>query len=263
MRELEGVGRYEVHGKGRPVVILSNPQADPRWWAAPFVSALTGAGYEAVPFIHTGGSWTPEHVVGDVATFIEHLGHGAARLLGWSQGAAIAQEVALARPDLVAAGALIATYGRQNTFDRLVRAAWAALDGGDEALEPVRLALLLLTGYPPQALGEDSFVAAVVEGARQWSTGAERVPEARRRSEAFICANQDRLSALASITVPCLVMGFALDADTFVGRAREVAQAIPDCRYEELPDAGHLTPATNPERVIAPVLRFLADVDSR
>lgn len=261
--ELDGVGRYELHGEGRPVLILSNPQADPRWWTAPFVSALISAGYEAITFIHTGESSGPEYVVGDVATLVEHLGRGPVRLLGWSQGAAIAQEVALARPDLVAAAALIATYGRQNSFDRLVQQAWAALDGGGETLDPLRLALLLLTSYPPQALGEDSFVASVFEGVRQWSTGAERVPEARQRSVAFISAYQDRLSALASITVPCLVMGFALDADTFVARAREVAQAIPGCRYEELPDAGHLTPVTHPARVIAPVLGFLADVDGR
>lgn len=175
-------------------------------------------------------------------------GTGPPELLGWSQGAAIAQEVALARPDLVAAGALTATYGRQNTCDRLVREAWAALDGGDEALEPVRLALLLLTGYPPQALGEDSFVAAVVEGARQWFTEAERVPEARRRSGAFICAYQDRLSALVSITVPCLVMGFALEpTPSLPGRGRSPrpsqTAATKSCQTPATrrrpPDAGH------------------------
>jgi pimeloyl-ACP methyl ester carboxylesterase len=162
--ELDGVGRYELHGEGRPVLILSNPQAGPRWWTAPFVSALVSAGYEAIAFIHTGESSGPEHVVGDVATLVKHLGRGPDRLLGWSQGAAIAQEVALARPDVVAAAALIATYGRQNSFDRLAQQAWAALEGGGETLDPLRLALLLLTSYPPHALGEDSFVASASRG---------------------------------------------------------------------------------------------------
>jgi hypothetical protein len=42
--ELPGLGRYERRGQGPPVVILSNPQADPALWAQPFTSALVGAG---------------------------------------------------------------------------------------------------------------------------------------------------------------------------------------------------------------------------
>jgi pimeloyl-ACP methyl ester carboxylesterase len=49
----------------------------------------------------------PPDVTRDVITLVEHIGTGPVRLLGWSQGAAIAQEVALARPDLVVAAALI------------------------------------------------------------------------------------------------------------------------------------------------------------
>lgn len=67
-------------------------------------------------------------MAGDVATFIEHAAAEPVRLLGWSQGAAIAQETALLRPDLVAAAALIATYGRQNIMDRILQDAWRALD---------------------------------------------------------------------------------------------------------------------------------------
>jgi hypothetical protein len=29
--ELDRVGRYEFHGEGLPVLILGNPQSDPRW----------------------------------------------------------------------------------------------------------------------------------------------------------------------------------------------------------------------------------------
>jgi len=75
-------------------------------------------------------------VVSDVAALVEHLGCRPVRLLGWSQEAAIAQEVASARPDLVAAAPLIATYGRQNSFDRLVQQASGPLSTGGETLDP-------------------------------------------------------------------------------------------------------------------------------
>lgn len=260
--EIDGVGRYERHGRGPAVVILSNPQADPGWWADPFVSALVAAGYQVVPFVHTGASSAPEAVVRDVAKAIEHLGGGAVRLLGWSQGAAIAQEVALARPDLVAAAALIAGYGRQNSIDRVLQEAWAALAAAGHDLDPVRLAMLMLTSHPPQMLGEDSLLDPHLEDLRRVSAKPAD-DEPRRRSATFIAAYQERLVALSGITVPCLVMGFGQDADTYVARARQVADAIPRSRYVELADAGHLTPVTEPERVIEPTLDFFTDVDAK
>ncbi|HEX6452165.1 MAG TPA: alpha/beta hydrolase [Trebonia sp.] len=263
MGELSGIGRYERRGQGPPVLILSNPQADPDRWARPFISALADAGYEAISFVHAGPSWAPADVVRDVTTFIEYVTKGPVRLLGWSQGAAIAQETALLRPDLVTAAALIATYGRQNIMDRILQDAWQALDAAGPALDPARVALLLLTSHPPQQLGDDSHAAKLAAGAARQAAGPTVDAEPSQRSAAFIAAYQDRLNALAAVTVPCLVMGFADDADTFAARAREVARAIPASEYVELPDRGHLTPVTDPEAVIGPVLDFFRRTDMR
>jgi pimeloyl-ACP methyl ester carboxylesterase len=167
MEELNGIGGYERHGHGPAVVILSNPTADPRSWAVPFVSTLVDAGYEVITFIHTGKSFTPEYVVHDVAELIEHLQVGSVRLLGWSQGAAIAQEVALLRPDLVVAAALIATYGRQNSFDRLLQESSEVLATAGKELDPVRLVLTFLTSHPAPLLGEDAYVDPLIGGLRQ------------------------------------------------------------------------------------------------
>jgi pimeloyl-ACP methyl ester carboxylesterase len=253
---IAGIGRWQVFGQGRPVVILSNPQVDPGWWASSIVAALTDADYQAVTFVHTGADHSPEGVARDVSALLDHLGTEPVRLLGWSQGAVIAQEVALLRPDRVAAAALIATYGRQNTMDRLLQEAWRTLDTAGSELDPVRLAMLLLTSYPPDVLGDDTFLDGLLPGARTWSAGTGSISDGRVRSQAFIDAYQDRLGALAGIRVPCLVIGFEQDADTGVRRAQEVAAAIPDSRYLQLPGAGHLTPVTQPERVTAPIVQF-------
>jgi len=258
-----GVGRYRTFGQGRPVVILSNPVADPDWWAAPIVAALTDGGYQAVTFVHTGPDHGPEGVAGDVSALLDHLGTEPVRLLGWSQGAAIAQEVALLRPDRVVAAALIAGYGRQNTMDRLLQQSTRTLETAGPEFDPVRLVLLLLTSYPPKVLGDDAFLDALLPGIRQWSAGTCSVSEAQARSRAFIDAYQERLDALTGMHVPCMIMGFEQDADTFVSRARELAAAIPNSSYVELPGAGHLTPVTQPDRVIAPILRFFTEIDDR
>ena len=261
MEELEGIGRYERYGNGPAVVILSNPTPDPRWWAVPFVSALVDVGYEAITFIHTGQSFTPEDVVQDVAEFIEHLQVGPVRLLGWSQGAAISQEVALLRPDLVVAAALIATYGRQNSFDRLLQESSDLLARAGKELDPVRLVLTFLTSHPAPRLGDDAYVDPLIEGLRQWSAKPVSSSDRDRRAAEFIAGYQERLDALAGVRVPCLVMGFGQDTDTFVTRAREVAEAIPASQYIELADAAHLLPVSDPPRVIELVLSFFANVD--
>jgi pimeloyl-ACP methyl ester carboxylesterase len=170
--------------------------------------------------------------------------------------------VALLRPDLVASAALVAGYGRQNTIDRILQDAWQCLDDAGPDLDPVRLALLALTSHPPHALGDDAYLDPLVDGMRHWSAETDGPGDSRRRARAFIDSYRDRLPALAGIRVPCLVMGFELDADTFVVRAREVAAAIPASRYVELPSAGHLTPVTAPEQVAGPVVRFFDEVEA-
>jgi pimeloyl-ACP methyl ester carboxylesterase len=258
-----GIGRYREVGQGRPVVILSNPQADPGWWAVPLVAALAGAGYRVVTFVHGGSDHSPDGVVADVSALLDRLGDEPVRVLGWSQGAAIAQEVALRRPDRVVAAALIAGYGRQNSADRSLQEAWQVLDTAGPELDPVRLVMLMLTSYPPEMLGNDAFLDPLLPGLRQWSAGTGSSSPARSRSREFIDGYQERLGALAEVRVPCLVIGFEQDADTFVVRAREVAAAIPGSRYLELPGAGHLTPVTQPERVVTPILQFFREIDER
>jgi pimeloyl-ACP methyl ester carboxylesterase len=256
--EITGIGRFRRYGQGEAVLILSNPQADPEWWAQSAVASLVAGGYQAITFVHTGKHYTPPGVVRDVARLIEYLDVGPVRLMGWSQGAAIAQEVALARPELVSAAALIATYGRQNSIDTVLQEAWDALHTAGDELDPVRLAMLLLTGYPAHLLGDDSFLAPCLPSMREYTAKSAGDPGARQRSAEFIANYQDRLGALRQMRVPCLVLGFGQDTDTFVARAREVAAAIPGSTYLELPDAGHAAPVTDADRVMEPVLDFFA-----
>ncbi|GAA2493310.1 alpha/beta fold hydrolase [Winogradskya humida] len=237
-------------------MILSNPRADPGWWARPLVTALVNAGYQALTFVHSADGPAPAAV----AALLDHLGGPPVRLLGWSQGAAIAQEAALLRPLRIVGAALIAPYGRQNSIDRVLQSAWQRLDASDASLDPVRLALLLLTSYPPALLSDDAFLDHLLPNLQAWS--ADTNPAAAAQAREFIETHRDRLAALADIRVPCLVMGFAQDTDTFAARAREVAAAIPHSRYLELPGAGHLTPVTHPDQVIAPVLAFFSELDA-
>ena len=69
----------------------------------------------------------------------------------------------------------------------------------------------------------------------------------------------NRLPAYRSITAPALVIGFADDVVLPPHLGREVAEALPNGRYLEIPDTGHLGFIEKPQEVNAAALKFFAD----
>jgi pimeloyl-ACP methyl ester carboxylesterase len=145
-------------------------------------------------------SWAHRWGTGPEVVFLRYIARGRepVALVGWSQGAALAQQVARTSPERVRAAALLATYGRQNEIDRILQESWDILaDGGADSL---RLALSLLTAFPPDRLADDSFVRSLREAQSSWAGPPD--PHARRRAATFISTYQDRLQDLAAITIP-------------------------------------------------------------
>lgn len=236
------------------MVFLSNPLADPVSWSAPARPALLEAGYSVTTFEHRcrGLGW--RSAVSCVVDFIARRS-GPVALVGWSQGAALAQEVALAAPGHVTCAALLATYARQNEIDKVLQASWDHLADGGNELNALRLSMSLLTAFPPEQLADDRFVAHMRATQSEWASRPPR--DRRRRSAEFIATYQERLGHLADLRVPALVMGFELDTDTFAARAREVADVIPDATFVELAGLGHAAPLSAPAQVWPPVVDFV------
>jgi pimeloyl-ACP methyl ester carboxylesterase len=254
-REWTGAwGRATSWGSGPEVVFLSNPLADPLWWTESARASLGEAGYTLTTLEPKAPTTDWQAVVASVGTFI--CGRPSpVSLVGWSLGATIAQEVALGYPEYVTSATLLASYARQNEIDRIYQQCWDLLGDADDSLDPLRLALGLLTAFPAERLSDDAFVARMQHIQPQWAGRPD--PAKRQQASDYIAGYQDRLTTLSELRRPCLVMGFELDTDTFAARAREVAEAIPVARYVEIGDAGHLAPVTHPSEVWPVVLDFL------
>lgn len=253
-RSEDELGIVHTWGSGPEVVFLSNPLADPVSWSASVRDQLLELDYRVTTFEHRPAGLDWRSAVRAVLEFLARRREPVA-LVGWSQGAAIAQEVALAAPEAVNCAALLATYGRQNEIDKTVQQSWDRLARGEDDLDSLRLAMALLTAFPPERLADDNFVAHM--RARQGDWAGRPVPEKRQRAGTFIATYQERLPALAAVTTPCLVMGFELDTDTFAARAREVAAVIPGARYLELEGLAHGAPFSDAQFVWPPVIDFL------
>jgi len=79
------------------------------------------------------------------------------------------------------------------------------------------------------------------------------------RAQLDVSPNDNRLPAYRSITAPVLVIGFSDDIVLPPHLSREVAEALPNGRYLEIPDAGHLGFIEKPQVVNVAALDFFAE----
>ena len=107
---------YDDQGTGEPVLFIAGRGGAGRTWHLYQVPAFVKAGYRVITFDNRGvgatanaDGFTTESMVADTAVLIESLGIGPVRIVGVSMGSFIAQELMVARPDLVSRAVLMAT----------------------------------------------------------------------------------------------------------------------------------------------------------
>ena len=254
---------YDDRGSGDPVLFIAGRGGAGRTWHLHQVPAFLAAGYRAITFDNRGIGATEqadgfgvEQMVADTAALIEKLDAAPARIVAVSMGAFIAQELMLARPELVRSAVLLATRGRHDRTRDFFRTAERELAESG-------------VSCPPHTTRKSACWKAF---RRRRSTTTSRCATGStcspcgRPSRRPACAHRptsaradNRLPAYRSITAPVLVVGFADDVVLPPHLGREVADALPNGRYLEIPDAGHLGFIEKPQVVNAAALKFFAD----
>lgn len=254
---------YTVRGSGEPVLFIAGSGGAGRTWHVHQVPAFTAAGYRAVTFDNRGigateneDSFTIETMVADTASLIERLDLAPVRIVAVSMGGYIAQELMLARPELVRQAALIATRGRLDRTREFFQQAEAELaEAKIELPAAYEAKVRLLESFSPKTLNDDRAVADWIDMFTIWPTKQTPGLDCQRE----VSPVDNRLPAYKSITAPVLVIGFSDDIPVPPHLSREVAEAIPNGRYLEIQDAGHLGFLERPEAVNAAILEFFAD----
>lgn len=203
---------------------------------------------------------TVADLAADIAGWMDALGVGPAAVVGLSLGSAVAQELALARPDLVRALGLVATWSsssREHHIRRHFESRLYALENG-----------------PLDVFAQFAF----------WMSApaiVDREPELQTRVEAMLAQHTSRnppgtaahfradlghetRDRLPSIACPTLVVHGDQDLITLPWYNETVADAVPGARRETVANAGHLVSLERPEQlnvVLAPFFaEHLADV---
>lgn len=252
---------YEVSGSGPLVVMVMGTGSPGRVWKANQEPALRKAGYRVALFDNRGiapssecaAGFTIDDMVADTAALIEHLG-GPALVVGTSLGARVTQELALARPDLVRAAVMLATYGRSTPLLSAISAGERALYDQGITLPPeYEAAVTAHLNLSPHTIDDD-------RSARDWLdvigfSQAKTTPGIRAQLELHN-HEPDRRAAYREISRPALVVGFADDRTLPAKLAREVAQAIPNAEYAEVDRAGHFGYLERPAEVNRLIIDF-------
>lgn len=210
------VGRYELNyldeGQGTPVVFIHGLAGDLSAWT-PQMQALKSR-YRVISFDNRGAGKSTQvdepistrDMARDTIGLMEALGVGPAHIVGRSMGGAIAQYIALERPDLVRSLVLCASFARLDPL-------------GARVLHNMREVLEWRGNWADHARHSvQNFVsAAYFNREREQIARIEQLIGSEARLPAcyvwqnWACQEHDTLDRLSEIQMPTLIMAGAQD----------------------------------------------------
>lgn len=251
---------FNEYGSGEPILLIMGAGARGGLWRTHQIPALTAAGYRAITFDNRGvpptdvgpSGFTLSDMVADTVGLIEQLGIGPCRIVGFSLGAMILQELLLARPELVTQAVMMATRGRSDALREAMSAADTELREAGVQLPPKYAAFVRATQYlSPRTQSNERLI-------RDWldvfeiSSQDTSIGQAQQGLEMI----GNRLEEYRKITSPCLVIGFQDDVVSPPFFGREIAEHIPAGGYAEVAGCGHYGYLEEPAAVNSLIVDF-------
>jgi 3-oxoadipate enol-lactonase len=252
---------YELFGAGRPIVLIHGFTNFGLSWS-PQLSALVHAGYRVIlPDLHGHGASQPatalctvEDLAADMLALLDHLGAGPTVLCGLSLGGMVAQQMAIDRPDRVAA---IIVANSRSSFsapeDTAIVDNWIVLLRQDNGpLERLRTTWPILVN---ERFRESSSGRAVFDA---WARVLAAVPGSSFCHVAQGMTRFDVRGRLATIRVPALLIGGEHDRLFSPDHTREIGNEMAGSTCAVISGAGHLSNLDSSDQFNRLLLDFLA-----
>lgn len=240
---------YEVHGTGRPVVMLhgSTVSFERNYATNGWIECLNDRGLQVIglDFRGHGSSDKPHDVgaygtgplAGDVLALVDYLGVARASLVGYSIGSAIALHLLHSLPGRFGRSALVAAGdGLIGTSPRTFA-----------AVLPLLVTAMRRDSYPSDLPAHVAAYWTFVD-----ETGGDRHAAAAAASASY---PPIPTATAAAIETPVLIVSG--ERDPVLGQGRKLAQALGNGRYLEIAGADHFSLAADPAVQVA-VADFLA-----
>ena len=247
---------YEDTGGDGPAILFSHGLLMDSSMFAPQVQALAGSGWRCISWDERAhgqtatGECTPFSYydsADDAVALLRHLGVQRAVFAGMSQGGYLSLRAALRHPDAVRALVLIDTQAMTEEEHKMaghqvIIQEWLQSGLSDERARTIEH-IILGEGW---------------EGAAAWRAKWQRMQPGDLLAAFTTLASRDDISdEIARIQVPALVIHGDADQAIDIGRARAMADSLPQARMVVIPGAGHAPNLTHPQPVNAALLEFV------
>jgi pimeloyl-ACP methyl ester carboxylesterase len=234
---------YERSGSGPPLLLIMGMSGTALHWGDAFLDALRRE-FQLITYDHRGvgassrleGALTITQLARDASGLLGALEVAQAHLLGISMGGMVAQELALAQPELVRTLTLGCTYcggpGSSLTDPEVWRGLAEAMMSGDRERA-------LRAGF---AANVSAGMAADPEAFARFRAIAERRPVAVPviMAQLQACAAHDTYARLPRLQTPTLVAHGTVDRILPFSNGELIASRIAGARLERLEGIGHL-----------------------
>jgi 3-oxoadipate enol-lactonase len=233
----------ERSGSGQPLLMIMGRSGTYAHWGEPFLRPLRDR-FELILYDHRGigassalsGPLTIAQLAEDAAGLLDALEVDSAHVLGISMGGMVAQELTLARPELVRTLTLGCTYcggpGSALTSEKVQQRVAAAYASGDR--ERAIRAAWEANCSPRYAADETAWERFLEVGMRR------RVALEVILAQTRAIVEHDTHERLSRIERPTLVMHGTLDEVLPVQNGEMIARLVPGARLELLDGVGHL-----------------------
>jgi pimeloyl-ACP methyl ester carboxylesterase len=259
--EIDGVNlSYEEVGSGPPVLLIHGTGG--AVWD-PLPDKLAAAGRRAIYYHRRGfGDSTHEPIkdpprhTADAAALLERLDAAPAIVVGHSMGGVLTLDLAVRRPELVRGVVVIEPplHLKKHPSVKMMRELIGAQitrrrRGEEEAAERFM-----------------RWATGTTDGANGYDATPPEVQAHLRGNAAAIMRELDsgtgehvKNGEIAKIACPAILLLGSITQPDFGKAARRIAKALPSLEIVDVPDAGHILPATHPDAVVDAVARVSRD----
>ena len=254
---------YEIEGVGPRLVLISGVGYG-GWFWKPLVaqlkdhfSVLTFDNRGAGGTTHATGPYTVQQMASDTAGLMDALNFSPAVICGHSLGGFIAQELAVARPDLVEKLILAGTnHGGTDVIPITQEALAVMMNRDGDPVELVRNGIEIAS-----AAGFADRQPEIVQALTAYRfTGP--VPGPQYQAQVMAGAGMGLLTAeqvvrrMAALTMPVLILFGEEDRVVPPGNAEYMARKIPNAEIEIIKNTGHIFPIEDPQAAAETIIKF-------
>jgi pimeloyl-ACP methyl ester carboxylesterase len=250
---------YEERGSGPPLILLMGLGAPGSLWADHvaayeqhfrcFMIDNRGAGESDRP----PGPYTTRMMAEDTAQVMQSLGIERARVAGISMGSGIAQELALAHPDLVRSLLLISSWARCDAYTQAVFDHFKKMRA---LASPADFVQLLQLWIASPAYFADNLENLTKD---QDTASDGYMPLPAFVSQCDACSSHNTLDRLASISAPSLLTVGQLDVFTPMRLSAEMHARMPNSELLVFEGRGHIHHWEDLQRFNVQTLEYLLE----